>query len=245
MDTSHSASALVRKLESITKLSDDAKEALLRLPMNVTSVGPGHDIVREGDRPSNCCLIVEGFACRYKITPEGKRQIHAFHIAGDMPDLQSLHLKVMDHSLATLSPSKLAFIAHHDIHELCRAHPGIVSAFWRDTLIDAAVFREWITNIGRRTAYQRIAHLLCEILARLTAIGLVQGGTFDLPVTQAELADATGLSTVHVNRTLQELRAAGLITMRDGSVTVRDWEGLKAAGEFDPNYLHLRQGEAA
>jgi CRP-like cAMP-binding protein len=200
--------------------------------------------VREGDRPSECCLILEGFAYRYKLTEEGKRQIFSFHIPGDIPDLQSLHIDVMDHSLSSLTTCKAMFISHESVRNLMQGCPRISDAFWRDTLIDAAVFREWILNLGRREAYERMAHLLCELYVRLKAVGLTNGDACDMPFTQAELADATGLSTVHVNRTLQELRGDGLITLRAGSLSVLDWNRLREAGEFDPTYLHLRQ-EAA
>jgi CRP-like cAMP-binding protein len=191
--------------------------------------------------PSECCLIVDGFACRYKLLQDGKRQIMSYHISGDIPDLQSLHLDVMDHSLGTLAPSKIAFIKHDHLHELNRRFPRIADAFWRDTLIDAAIFREWMIGMGRRSAYTRIAHVLCEVLVKFRSVGLANGHDIDLPVTQAELADSLGLSTVHVNRVLQELRGNGLITLRGRSLSVQNWPGLKNAGEFDPTYLHLSE----
>jgi CRP-like cAMP-binding protein len=232
-------SRLIRKLESIVELSNEEREAVLGLPMTIRSVGADQDIVRVGDRPSECCLLIEGFACRYKLTAEGKRQIMSFHIPGDIPDLQSLHLDVMDHGLGTLIPSKVGFIQHDDLRGLCRRCPRIGDVFWRDTLIDAAVFREWMVGIGRRSAYTRIAHVLCELLVRFRAVGLANGHDIELSVTQAEIGDALGLSTVHVNRVLQELRADGLITLRGRSLSVQDWPGLKNAGEFDMTYLHL------
>jgi CRP-like cAMP-binding protein len=235
---------LVRMLESILDLSEDERDVLRKLSGTIKSVGPRQDLVREGDRPSECCLILDGFAYRYKLTETGKRQIFSFHIPGDIPDLQSLHLDVMDHSLSSLSASKVMFIPHETVRDLVRRCPRIGDAFWRETLIDAAVFREWILNLGRREAYGRMAHLLCEFYVRLRAVGLTNGDACEMPLTQAELADATGLSAVHVNRTLQELRGEGLITLRNGSLTVLDWNRLREAGEFDPTYLHLRQ-EAA
>ncbi len=244
MNTPPTSSPLIHKLESILVLSEDEKDVLRHLGGNTKTVGPRQDLVREGDRPHECCLILEGFAYRYKLTHDGKRQIFSFHIPGDIPDLQSLHLDVMDHSLASLSPSKLMFIPHETVRDLIRRCPRIGDAFWRDTLIDAAVFREWILNLGRREAYGRMAHLLCEFYVRLRAVGLTNGDACEMPFTQAELADATGLSAVHVNRTLQELRGEGLIIWRAGSLTVLDWERLKEAGEFDPTYLHLKK-EAA
>lgn len=245
MDAVHPhAAALIRKLESIAPLVPEEEAALLRLPLRLKTVAADQDIVREGDTPSECCLIVEGFACRYNITDEGKRQILSFHIGGDIPDLQSLHLKVMDHSLGTLVPSKLAFVQHDDLRSLMRSHPRLGDLFWRDTLIDAAVFRQWIVGLGRREARSRIAHLLCELLVRLRAVELVEDHAFNLPVTQAELGDALGISTVHVNRVLQELRGENLITLRGGMLQVLDWQELQKAGEFDPTYLHLVKKEA-
>jgi CRP-like cAMP-binding protein len=236
-------SVLLRKLRSISPLSDDETHCLLTVPLSTKSLGPDQDIVREGDRPSECCLLVEGFACRYKLTGDGKRQIFSFHIPGDIPDLQSLHLKVMDHSLMTLTPCKVAFISHQSLTDLIRKCPRVADVMWRDTLIDAAVFREWMMGIGRRSAYTRIAHVLCEVLVKMRAVGLANGHGCELPLTQAELGDALGLSTVHVNRSLQELRGDGLIKLDRGSLNVLNWEGLKKAGEFDPTYLHL-DGEA-
>jgi CRP-like cAMP-binding protein len=230
---------LIRKLESIAKLSDEVRQSVLSLPLKVREVGADQDIVRDGDRPSECCMIINGFVCRYKLTEQGKRQIFSFHIPGDIPDLQSLHLKVMDHSLMTLMPSTLAFIPHESVRELVRQCPVVGDIFWRDTLIDAAVFREWMVGMGRRSAYVRIAHLLCEVLVRFKAVNLVTDHACELPITQTELGDSLGLSTVHVNRVLQELRGEGLITLRGSVLKVEDWGGLKRAGEFDPTYLHL------
>jgi CRP-like cAMP-binding protein len=236
--------ALICKLESIAPLAPEEKAALLRLPLRLKPFPADRDIVREGDTPSECCLIVEGFACRYNTTAEGKRQILSFHISGDIPDLQSLHLSVMDHSLGTLVPCKLAFIQHDDLRTLMHNHPRLGDLFWRDTLIDAAVFRQWVVNVGRRQAPARMAHLLCELLVRLRAVELVEDHVFDLPVTQAELADALGITNVHVNRVLQDLRGAGLISLHGKTLKVLDWEGLKTVGEFDPTYLHLVKQEA-
>ena len=204
---------LIRKLESIAALSDDERRALMELPMSARDIRADQDIVREGDRPSQCCLVIDGFLARYKLTPRGKRQIMAFHTPGDNPDLQSLHLRTMDHSLGTLSPGRVAFIPHEPLRALCTGFPRLAGLFWRDTLIDAAIFREWMVGIGRRSAYSRIAHVFCEVLVRLEAVGLTQDRSCAFPITQSELGDALGLSTVHVNRVLQELRADDLIML--------------------------------
>jgi CRP-like cAMP-binding protein len=236
---------MIRKLESIFPLLEEERQALQGLPVQVAVVKADQDLVRVGDRPSQCCLLIEGFTCVYKLTAEGKRQIMAIHVPGDIPDLQSLHLRVLDNSVATMSQCTVGFIQHDDLHQVCERHPRITAALWRETLVDGSIFREWLLNIGRREAYPRMAHLLCEFLVRLKAVGLAEDGTFDLPLTQADLADCTGISTVHVNRVLQALRTDGLIRTRGAQVTILDLDRLKEAGDFDPLYLHLKEDEFA
>jgi CRP-like cAMP-binding protein len=236
---------LIRKLESIFDLTDEERQALQDLPMQVAALREDQDIVREGDRPSRCCLILSGFACTYKMTAQGKRQIVSFNITGDIPDLQSLHLKVLDNSVATLNPCSVGFITHEDLRKLCNRFPRITSAFWRETLIDAAIFREWVTNVGRREGVPRMAHVLCELMVRLRAVGLVEDHSCDLPITQVEFADALGFTPVHVNRVFQQMRAEGLIVTQGTRLTIPDWDKLKEVGEFDPTYLHLEIEQAA
>ena len=236
---------LIRKLESIFTLDESERAALLNLPLQIATLRADQDIVRERDRPSRSCALLEGFACTFKVTAEGKRQITAFHIPGDIPDLQSLHLEVLDSSLGTLTPCRVGFIQHEALQALCDRHPRIARALWRETLIDASIFREWTVNIGRREAYGRISHILCELMARLEAVGLTQDHTCEIPITQGEFADAAGLSNVHVNRVLQELRADELITLKGNTLKVLDWDQLRHAGDFDPTYLHLNGKRAA
>ncbi len=241
----HNAHPTITKLQSILTLSDEECAAILRLPMHIMGLRADQDIVREGDRPTRSCALLEGIACTYKIIDTGKRQIMAFHVPGDVPDLQSLHLRTLDNSVGTLTPCRVGFIQHEDLRALCHAHPRIADAFWRATLIDGAIYREWVLNVGRRDAYAGMAHLLCEWMSRMRAVGLTQNNTCELPMTQSELGDAVGLSTVHVNCTLQELRGAGLITLQRGLLTVHDWDGLVGAGGFDPTYLHQKKSQAA
>jgi CRP-like cAMP-binding protein len=236
---------VIRKLENIFSLHENERAALLNLPIQLTTLRADQDIVREGDRPSRSCALLEGFACTFKVTGEGKRQITNFYIPGDIPDLQSLHLEVLDSSLGTLTPCKVGFIQHEALHDLCDRHPRIARALWRETLIDASIFREWTVNVGRREAYARIAHILFELMARLEVVGLTKDHTCEIPITQGELADATGLSNVHVNRVLQELRGDGLIVFKGSTLRVPDREKLRQAGEFDPTYLHLDGKRAA
>jgi CRP-like cAMP-binding protein len=234
-----SMTMLIRKLESIATLSDEEHAAILGLPTRSRTLGPGQDIFRDGDRPSQCCLILEGWACRYKLLDEGRRQIFSFHIPGDIPDLQSLHLHTMDHSLGTLTEATMAFIPHENVRTLIQRFPRLGGVLWRDTLIDAAIFREWMVGMGRKSAYGRIAHLFCEMYLKLEAMGLAAEHRYPLPITQVELGDALGLSNVHVNRVLQEMRAKGLITLRSSTLIVHDWNELTRSSEFDPTYLHL------
>lgn len=231
--------ALVRKLASIFRLSDEETLAVAALPMQLAEIAAEQDIVREGDRPSRCCLLLSGMAYLYKITGAGRRQILAFQLAGDVPDLQSLHLRTMDSSLATLTACRVGFIRHEDVVRVCRQFPRVADALWRTTLIDAAIFREWIANVGQREAMGRLCHILCEIFVRSQAVGLTDGDSCPLPITQQKLGEATGMSTVHVNRTLQQVRETGLIRLRTGMLTIQDWAGLQAAGDFDSGYLHL------
>ena len=242
----HSAhDRLLRKLESITALSSEEADALRRLPITLTNLDADADVVREGDRPSRCCLLVDGFLFRYITLPEGGRQITSLHVPGDMPDLQTLHVEVMDHSLGVLAPSTVAFIPHAAILDLVERHPGIASALWRDTLVDAAIFREWIANVGGRSAYQRAAHLMCEFFYKMKAVGLAKDDGCHFPLTQREMGDALALSVVHVNRTLQQLRGEGLIVLKAKYLTIPSWEALKQAGGFNPTYLHVTPRAAA
>jgi CRP-like cAMP-binding protein len=236
---------LIRKIESIFTLSDDERHALQNLPMQLAIIKDDQDIVREGDRPSRCCLLLSGFTCTYKTTQDGSRQIMAFNVAGDIPDLQSLHLRVLDNSLGTLSTCSVGFITHEDLRDLCLRFPRITAVLWRSTLIEAAVFREWMLNIGQRQAYNRIAHLFCEMLVRLRAVGLAQDYACDLPITQGEFADAFGLTPVHVNRVLKRMRADGLIEMAGTRLVIPSWTRLKEVGQFNPLYLHLERQDAA
>jgi CRP-like cAMP-binding protein len=236
---------MIRKLESVFILTDDERQALETLPMQVAVIKERQDIVREGDRPSRSCLLLSGFTCTYKMTAQGKRQIVSFGIAGDIPDLQSLHLKTLDNSVSTISTCRVGFITHEDLWDLCTRYPRIAAAFWRESLIDAAIFREWVTNVGRREGATRLAHVLCELLVRLKAVDLVEDHACDLPITQGEFADALGFSNVHVNRMFQQLRAEGLIETSGTQVKVPDWDRLKEVGEFDPTYLHLVQQDLA
>jgi CRP-like cAMP-binding protein len=231
---------LIRKFEYLHDLSDAEKVVLAGLVSKHVEIAADADILCDGDRPRTSNLLLEGVVFRYQITPDGKRQIMSFHIPGDIFDAQNFLLESMDHSVGALTACKVAVIPHERLRALTEEHPRLARAVWKDTLVDAAVFREWIVNVGRRNAYQRIAHLVCELYARMEIVGLAKDGRMAWPFTQTEIGDATGLSVVHVNRTMQELRHDKLISLGSPSLTIHDWEALQGAGQFDPRYLHLR-----
>ncbi|MCJ2085235.1 Crp/Fnr family transcriptional regulator [Methylobacterium sp. E-005] len=234
---------LLRRIDSIAlfELSSEERAALETLPMQVARIEAAQDIVREGDRPSRSFTLLSGIASTYKTTQSGKRQVMSYHVPGDVPDLQSLHLQTLDISIAAISPCRVGFVQHEAMRTLFRAHPRLGELFWRVTLIDAAFVREWMLNTGRRNAYARMAHLFCELVTRLGAVGLAPELSCDWPMTQPELADALGITPVHVSRTIRDLKAAGLVSLRSRRLTVHDWEGLVTAAEFDPTYLHVRR----
>jgi CRP-like cAMP-binding protein len=232
-------SQLILKLEQRDHLSLEEKRVLECAVARVREVGADEDIVREGARPSESSLLTEGFAARYRIMANGRRQITAIHVAGDFVDLHSFLLKTMDHGVLALSRCRVAAVPHATIQKITEEHPHLSRLLWLSTLIDGAIHREWLTAMGRRSAAGHMAHLICELFLRLQTVGLAKGDTFQLPITQVELGDTLGLSTVHVNRVLQELRGERLIRWQGNAVTILDWERLKEVAEFTPTYLNI------
>lgn len=229
---------MVRKLASDSHLGPDEIKALLAMPYRLASSDPGTYLVREGDKSSNCILLLSGFAYRSKVTGSGGRQILSVHLKGDFVDLQNSLLDIADHSVQALTSVEVAYVPHAAILEVAAAYPAIAQALWRDTLVDGSVFREWIVNVAQRDARQRISHLLCELALRQEAAGICEGPSYDWPMTQEQIGDATGMTNVHVNRTLRRMRSDGLISMSSRSVTITDWPALQAAGDFSRAYLH-------
>ena len=233
---------LIKKLQIGGSLTADEIHALLSAIKPRGQVPRHSDIVAEGSTPECCILIMSGFACRYKLLPEGGRQIQAFKIAGDLPDLYGFILGSTDHAIGALTTCEVAVILHKELQQICQTFPNIARALWRDSLIDGAIAREWLTGVARRDAYSRTAHLICEQYSRMKAVGLARDGILEFPVTQAEIADALGLSTVHVNRTMKTLSREKLISYRNHDITILRWPELQAAGQFDPEYLHWPDG---
>jgi CRP-like cAMP-binding protein len=237
---SHAHEVLIRKLESIGQLAENERAAIRNLPIRVSALARGQEAAVDGTTTDECCLLITGFMHRFKLLQDGSRQILAFQTPGDIPDLQSLHLRHMDHTLAATMASTVGFIKHEDVRQLVHRQPGVSDVMWRDTLIDAAIFRNWIAMMGRRSAQQHLAHLFCELFVRMSAIGQVSERGCLLPLTQEDLADALGLSIVHTNRSLQGLREEGLISFERSRLTILDWLGLKDLAQFDATYLHLK-----
>jgi CRP-like cAMP-binding protein len=237
----HPLTRMITKLQLWVTLSDQDRAAVLALPYIVRTLKAHQHIVWDGDRPQNTCVLLSGFAFRHKVVGNGGRQIFSIHMPGDLTDLQNSLLGRADHGVQMLTDGEIALIPMEAIRQIAFAHPHVGMAMWYETLVEGSIFREWIANVGRRAADARIAHLLCEFALRLEANGLGNQLGFTLPMTQEQIADATSLTSVHVNRTLRVLETKGLIARDKRSVTIPDWRTLAAAGDFDPAYLHLER----
>ena len=238
MDRRFLVDPLFRRWDRRAAIPHEDKEALLALPWSHRVFSRDAYLVREGEPTTSCMLLVTGFAFRQKLVNSGARQIISFHIPGEFLDIQNSLLETADHNVQALTRISTAVIAKAPLLELMERRPRIRKALWTDSLYDASVFREWVVNVGRRDARQRIAHLLCELAARLRSAGMANGEMYEFPLTQEQVADATGLTSVHTNRTLQTLRKDGLISLNNGKLTVLDWDALADAGDFSERYLH-------
>jgi len=230
----------VKKMSRLAQLSTDDVATLTIATANPSNFGPREDIIREGDEPGPLLVIIEGWACRYKILPNGSRQIMAFMMPGDACDLHVSLLAEMDHGIQAVTAVTVASIARPDVQRIMDAHPSISRAMYTAQLIDAGIMRAWIVSMGRRSAVQRVAHLICELYLRARNIGLTAGDRFLLPLSQIVLADALGTTPVHINRVLKQLRLAGAMTLQRGSLTIEDPVKLIKIAGFDENYLHRR-----
>jgi CRP-like cAMP-binding protein len=237
---------LVRKLAYRARLSAEDRAAIMALPFSAKMMERGQFIVRERELATHSCLMLSGYSIRSKVLASGNRQIVSIHMKGEMVDLQNSMLEVADHSVQMLTAGKVAMIPRGEIIRLTLERPTVTQAMWIDTLVDASIFREWIANVGRRDARTRVAHLLCEFAVRLRVAGLGEETHYDLPMTQEQLADATGLTSVHINRTLKALEKEGLIERPNArAIYIGDWRKLAEIGDFDTNYLHLPPNEPA
>lgn len=236
---SHPLEPMVRKLQQWRELDEPECQAVRALPYTVERAEPGRYIVREGDQPRHACLLVSGFAFRQKIMDDGSRSISSIHMRGDIVDLQNSLLRTADHNVQALTNCQLALIPREAISRLAFSMPNVGMAMWYDTLVDGSIFREWIANVSRRSAKAALAHLLCEFGARLEAAGLGEKLHYELPMSQEQLADCTGLTAVHVNRTLKALEESGDISRTIRHVAIADWAKISATADFRSAYLHL------
>ena len=232
---------LVKRLALQAPLSGEDRAALLALPYTLRTYEPSAYLVREGEPPTNCAVRISGFAYRQKLTSEGMRQIVSLHIPGEPLDFQNLYLDCADHNVQTLTRAEVAVIPREALREIVRTRPGIAHAAFVYTLVEASISREWVLNVGRRDARTRLAHLLCEFAIRIDAQGLDNEVPYELPMTQEQLADALGLTSVHVNRTLRALESEGLITRNKRNVSFPRWKALREVADFNGRYLHISQ----
>jgi len=229
---------LISKLRAMGSLDDEDVRAIEVLPSRLARANARGQLVRNGDVPAECCLLIEGYAARSKTAVDGRRQIVSFHIPGDLLDLQHLFLPRADHDVQAITGATVVWIPMAALRSLIASRPNVGAAFWRDALIDASIFREWVLNVGRRDAKTRIAHMLCEFIARCEAAGVGTPQRIRLPFSQDEIADATGLTPIHVNRMLRELTEDRLIRRDGREITIDDWRGFQRAAGFDAAYLH-------
>jgi CRP-like cAMP-binding protein len=229
----------LRKLSARDALSAAEISVLNNAPARPRRFDVGEDLVSEGTKPSESCLLLEGVCARYNILSSGKRQITAIHVPGDFVDLHSLLLERMDHGVAALTTCQAVYVQHEYLIEIIESQPRLGRLLWKSTLIDAAIHRQWLVAMGARQAFGHMAHLFCELFLKLRAVGLTVGFGFPLAITQEQMGDALGLSVVHTNRTLKELREADLLTWHGREVTIMDWPGLQRAADFDATYLSL------
>jgi CRP-like cAMP-binding protein len=239
MHVGYPHSRLTTRLDAVVGLSEADRALIGKLPVTVRNFAPDQDLARTGEGASDCWLLLDGYLYRHKETSEGRRQILSVYVPGDIPDLALLYLRRADHTLSALGPAVAAHVPHSALHDLMIASPALMRALQREMLVDAAICREWILNIGTRQAVSRVAHLLCEIATRLQVVGFAKDLSFTLPMSQADIGEATGISTVHANRVIQDLRSRGAIEWRNKTLKILDWDALVGIADFSPAYLHL------
>lgn len=232
---------LLLKLRARDEISSDEEAALRGLPDGVIEVPCDKTIIRAGDLLDHSTLLLDGLMCRYKDLKNGSRQISELHVAGDFVDLHSFTLKRLDHNIMALTPCRVAQVPHSRLRRITEELPHLTRVLWFATNLDAAIHREWVLSLGRRPALARVAHFFCELHVRLEIVGMTRGHSFDLELTQVDLAECLGLTSIHVNRMLKVLREQGLVELRSGKAEIRDLEGLRRVAEFSTDYLSLER----
>jgi len=239
MDTAQDI--IIRKLTEHSWIDPEDEAALRSLAVRTRDLGPDEDLVAEDSQSEILALVIDGLVARYHTRSSGKRQYLSFHMSGDMPDAQALFLEKRDHAICSIGQARVGLIGREDMLDIIKARPSIGVAVWRGTLIDAAIVRAAIANLGARPGRVRLAHLFCELYYRARSSGIAEQGSCNLPFHQGQLGDALAMSLVTVNRTLQALRRTGAMQFRNGTMTVHDWQRLAEIGHFDPSYLHIRR----
>jgi CRP-like cAMP-binding protein len=229
------------KLRARDDISDAEEQAIRSAVADIEAYPSDRTFIRRGATLEHSTLLLDGFMCRYKDLSEGQRQITELHVGGDFADLHSFTLKRLDHNVMTLTPCRVALIPHERLRAITQEFPHLTRVYWFATNLDAAIHREWEVSLGRRTALSRLANLLCELHVRLGIVGLADDSGYELPLTQTDVAECLGLTSVHVNRMLKELRERGLADFRAGRVVLLDLDGLRSVAEFDPLYLYLEK----
>jgi CRP-like cAMP-binding protein len=232
---------LLLKLRARDVISDEEEKVLRDAVSDYKEMPRAKVIVKAGVTVSNCTLLIEGIVCRYRDLNDGQRQVMELHLPGDFLDLHSFLLKQLEHNVGSMTPVRLALVPHDRIRDITEKHPHLARMLWFSTLLDAAIHRERILSIGRRSAVSRIAHLFCELYMRLKVVEMVDGYSYKLPITQADIADASGLTAVHVNRMLKQLRDQGLMSFRNNEVIIQDWDQLRRVAEFSDDFLYLER----
>ena len=227
------------RLERRDEVGTEERAALSELFRREKVLSPGEEVVGDGQRPGRSTLLLSGFAARSKLMSSGERQITAFHVPGDFVDLHSFLIKEMDHAVVAITAITITEVGHEDLERVTERFPHLTRLLWLMTLLDSAVHREWLVGMGRLSALARAAHIFCEMGVRLEAVGLGRASDYEFPITQTDLADAMGLSAVHVNRVVQDLRSRGLLVWQANHVQLPDPQQLRNLAEFDPRYLHL------
>ena len=236
-----SVNAFVNKISRVVDISQDDASALQELSGKARDVKAGKDLIGDGDEPNHVILILGGWACRYKILKNGTRQITAFMLPGDLCDMHVMLLDHMDHGIAAITEVNMALVSREQLHRLTMERPNLLRALWWSTLVDEGILRAWIVNNGRRSARERIAHLICELHKRINNIGLAEGEDFRLPLSQIEIADAVAMTPMHVNRTIEGFADSGLVKIIRGKMMVLDIAGLERIADFDESYLHVQR----
>jgi CRP-like cAMP-binding protein len=245
MDTGRSYSRLLSRLERFNTLSAVDRQWIVDLPLKLVDYPADRDIIFYGYSASRCTLVLDGFLYSHKAVAGSRRQITSFFVPGDVVDLPTLYLPRVDHTIATLGPAVLGFVPHAALKKVLDESSVLAQAFWLETLMQAAIFQEWVVNLGRRDAFARLAHIVCELTVRLQSVGLARDFSFSMPWTQLDVADACGISNVHANRVIQELRHLELVEWDSRRLRIRNWGALVRLADFNDDYLQCDAGKDA